>query len=92
MDREITIQSPEFQALYEEISARADTIRKREELSEISFRDWLCTAIEELASQLGYHIQNIYEFTLDMGYSFQKGFKAGRERAKDRAYRRKQKE
>ena len=91
MDREITIQSPEFQALYEEISLRAETIRRREEMSEISFREWLCKAIEELASKLGYHIQNIYEFTLDMGYSFQKGFNAGRERAKNRAYRNKKK-
>lgn len=90
MDKEITIQSPEFQAIYEEISERAEAIRKRDELSDASFRDWLCKAIEELASKLGYHIQNIYEFTLDMGYSFQKGFEAGRERARKNAYRRRQ--
>ena len=92
MDREITVQSPEFQALYEEISSRAETLRKREELSNVSFRYWLCEAIEKLASQLGYYIQNIYEFTLDMGYSFQKGFAAGREQAKNKAYRRNQTE
>lgn len=91
MDKEITIQSPEFQALYEEISTRAEAIRKRDELSDTSFREWLCKAIEELASKLGYHIQNIYEFTLDMGYSFQKGFEAGKERARQNAYRRRQK-
>ena len=90
MDKEITIHSPEFQAIYEEISERAEAIRKRDELSDASFRDWLCKAIEELASKLGYHIQNIYEFTLDMGYSFQKGFEVGRERARKKAYRRRQ--
>lgn len=90
MDKEITIQSPEFQALYQEISERAEAIRKRDELSDTSFRAWLCKAIEELASSLGYHIQNIYEFTLDMGYSFQKGFETGRARARKNAYRRRQ--
>ena len=90
MEKEITIESPEFKSLYEEVSARAEAIRKREELSDKSFRDWLCKAIEELASKLGYHIQNIYEFTLDRGYSFQKGFKTGREKARQNAYRRRQ--
>ncbi|MBQ9886650.1 MAG: hypothetical protein IJM37_07325 [Lachnospiraceae bacterium] len=84
---EITIESPEFQAMYEEISKRAEAIRKREELSEESFRKWICEAVETLAKKMGYHIQNIYEFTLDMEYSFKKGFNAGREAARKNSYR-----
>lgn len=78
----ITIDSPEFQAMYEEISQLAETKRRRELMSETSFRDWICLAIEELAKKLGYSIQNLCEFTLDMGYSFKKGFNAGREQAR----------
>lgn len=89
MGKDITIDSPEFRSMYEEISALAETKRQREQLSDSSFREWLCLAIETLASQLGYHIQNLYEFTLDMGYSFRKGFSLGRERAKERSIRNK---
>lgn len=78
----ITIESPEFQAIYDEISQLAETKRKRELMSDSSFREWICLAIEELAKKLGYNIQNLYEFTLDMGYSFKKGFNTGREQAR----------
>ncbi len=88
MSKDITIESPEFKALYDEVAQRAEAIRKREELSDKSFRDWLCDAIEALADLLGYHIQNLYEFVLDMGDAFATGYKAGRQRARDNAYRR----
>lgn len=87
MDKSITIQSPEFQQMYREVSELAEAKRQRELLSDTAFRDWLCAAIEELARMMGYHIQNIYEFTLDMGYSFKKGFDAGREEARIRSLR-----
>ena len=87
MNTNITIDSPEFQQMYKEVSELAEAKRKREELSDTAFRDWICTAIEELAHLLGYHIQNLYEFTLDMGYSFKKGFEAGREDARKRSLR-----
>ncbi len=83
----ITIDSPEFQAMYNEISQLAETKRQRELMSDSSFRDWICLAIEELAKKLGYNIQNLYEFTLDMGYSFKKGFSAGREKARHNSRR-----
>ena len=89
MAKNITIESPEFQELYEEISGLAETKRQRGKLSDASFREWICTAIQMLASQLGYRIQNIYEFTLDMGYSFKKGIAEGRERARRNSIRRK---
>lgn len=50
MCKDITIESPEFQEMYEEISALAETKRKREMLSEDSFRTWLCSAIQLLAA------------------------------------------
>lgn len=87
MSKDITIESPEFKALYDEVAQRAEAIRKREELSDNSFRDWICDAIRILAEQLGYHIQNLYEFTLDMADAFATGFEAGRRRAKENAYR-----
>ena len=87
MSKDITIDSPEFKALYDEVRQRAETIRKREELSDKSFKDWLCDTIEVLAKELGYHIQNIYEFALDIGDAFNNGFEAGRLRAKQNAYR-----
>ncbi len=87
MCKDITIESPEFQEMYEEISALAETKRKREMLSEDSFRTWLCSAIQLLAAQLGYCIQNLYEFTMDMSYSFKKGFEAGRDKARKKSIR-----
>ena len=39
--------------------------------------------------RIGYHIQNLYEFTLDMADAFTTGFEAGRKRARDNAYRKK---
>lgn len=83
----ITIDSPEFQQMYKEVSELAEAKRKREELSDTAFRDWMCAVIEELGRLLGYHILNLYEFTLDMGYSFKKGFAAGREEARKRSRR-----
>lgn len=89
-NKDITIQSPEFQQMYKEVSELAEAQKQRDLLSDNAFRDWICTAIEELARLLGYHIQNLYEFTLDMGYSFKKGFAAGREEARARSLRRRE--
>lgn len=87
MTKNITIESPEFQTLYKEISMLSETKRQREKLSDESFRTWICNSIKILAAQLGYHIQNLYEFTMDLGYSFKEGFKAGREKAREKSIR-----
>lgn len=87
MNKNITIQSPEFHQMYKEVSELAESKRQRELLSDTAFRDWICSAIEEFARMMGYHILNLYEFTLDMGYSFKKGFDAGREEARLRSLR-----
>lgn len=88
MNKEITIESTEFQEMYLEISEMALAKKKREEMTDDSFRKWICRAIEIFADKLGYHIQNLYEFTLDMADSFVRGFKSGRERARQNSIRR----
>ncbi len=90
MYKDITIESQEFHDMYVEISKIAEAKRQREILSDSSFREWFCLAIQTLASKLGYHITNLYEFTLDMGYSLKKGFVAGRELAKSKSLRSKE--
>ena len=92
MCKDITIESPEFRVLYDELSELAETKRQREVLNDTSFREWVCKSIQILASKLGYHIQNICEFTLDMGYCFRAGFTSGRELAKAKSIRNKEKE
>lgn len=87
MNKNITIQSPEFEQMYKEVSELAEAKHQREILSDTAFRDWICLAIEEFAQIMGYHIQNLYEFTLDMGYCFKKGFDEGREQARLRSFR-----
>lgn len=89
MYKTITIDSQEFKDLYNEIISQNETKQKRMQMSDYSFREWLCKVIEEIAGHLGYHIQNLYEFTLDIADSFQKGYQAGRSRARANAIRNK---
>ena len=85
--KELSADSPLFKDLVCEIMKQKETIQKREELSEQSFRVWLCKAIEIIAGKMGYVIQNLKEIMLDFAYSFEKGFAAGRERAKMNSFR-----
>lgn len=85
--RQITFDDPEFKKLFSEVMEQADVINRRNAMSEESFRDWLCEFIELFAAKLGYVIQNVKEITLDMAYSFNKGFNAGREQAIKNSYR-----
>lgn len=90
--KEVTIETPEIQDLISEVMSRTEIIRKREELSAESFRDWLCEIIEIIAGKMGYVIQNLKEIPLDFAYSFGKGFSAGMENAKKNSYRYKDKQ
>lgn len=85
--RSITFESPEFQSLLSEVMKQKEAATKIEELTEESFRDWLCDIIAILADRLGYVIQNLKEIPMDMVYSFNKGFQKGRERARQNSYR-----
>lgn len=85
--RPITFEDPEFKNLMSEIMSQSEAIKKRKTMSEESFRDWLCDIIAVLADRLGFVVQNLKEIPMDMLYSFNKGFNAGRERAKQKSYR-----
>ena len=50
--KEVTVESPEIQQLLDEVLNRSETIKKRNELSEESFRDWLCRTIEIIAEKI----------------------------------------
>ena len=62
--KEVTVESPEIQQLLDEVLNRSETIKKRNELSEESFRDWLCRTIEIIAEKMGYIISNLKEIPL----------------------------
>lgn len=85
--RTITTLDPEFAEILRELDAQGDAVRKRRELSEESYRLWLYSALKEIATGLGYVIQNMAEFFRDMGDGFRTGFAEGRERAKQNSIR-----
>ena len=87
MCREITVESPEFKRMLNEVLDSAAAERRREELSEKSFRIWVCETVQRIAKRLGLYIAGLPEFIADLGYSFKKGFQAGREEARRRSYR-----
>ena len=87
MCREITVESPEFKRMLNEVLDSAAAERRREELSEKSFRIWVCEVVERIAERLGFYITGLSEFIVDLGYSLKKGFQAGREEARRRSYR-----
>lgn len=89
--RTVDVDSPEIQNLMKEILSQSEAIKKREELTEKSFWFWFCEVLEKVASQMGMIIQNLYEIPADLGYSFQKGFAKGREKARQSSYRAKDK-
>lgn len=87
--KEITVESPEFKTLYDEISQLAEEKRLRETMSEESLRLWMCEAIQMLCKKLGYIIQNVYEVLMDVAWSAGQGFRKGVQQAKDNAIRKK---
>lgn len=87
MSRTITTADPEFDDVLRELALNREAVAKRRELSEASFREWLYNQIEEIASRLGYIVQNLAEFAKDMSYGFKKGFAEGRQTARDNSIR-----
>lgn len=87
MCREITVESPEFKMMLNEVLDSVAAERQREALSEKSFRIWVCEVVQKVAERLGLYIAGLSEFIADLGYSFKKGFQAGREEARRRSYR-----
>ena len=85
--KEITVDSPEFQSLLDEVMSRTETLKQREQLSEESFRTWVCGVIKMVADRMGYVILNLIEIPLDLCYSFKEGFLEGAKRARENSYR-----
>ncbi len=86
--REVTIESPEIQGIISELLERSETIKKRDEMTKESFREWFCHVIVVVADKMGYYIRNlVVDIPLDMLYSFRKGFSTGLKRAKESSCR-----
>ncbi len=90
MTRTITTLDPEFEDVLRELAMNRDAIAKRRELSDNAFREWLYREIVAIGDRLGLIIQNIAEFAKDMAYGFEKGFNAGRDRARRNSVRAKE--
>ncbi|MBQ2633257.1 MAG: hypothetical protein IJF88_01590 [Oscillospiraceae bacterium] len=86
--KELSFDSPEIQELFADVMARSEAIKKRQELSDYSFRVWICEVITAIANKMGYVVRNlIIEIPADLAYSFKKGFSAGIDKAKKNSYR-----
>lgn len=85
--KEVTLDSDIAQDIITELSHRAETLKKREELSQESFHDWFCETLKIIANGLGFAIANIAEITMDFAYSFKEGFREGVNKAKKNSYR-----
>ena len=85
---DITVESAEFKRMCNEITNTLEAQKIREEKGERSFREWLYEALNIIATNLGYTIQNLYEYIMDMGHAFKTGYEKGREIARERALRR----
>ncbi len=85
---------PEFDAIAARLGQFLDEldVRDREivEQTEESFRRFCAYAVRTIAARLGYVVQNVSEFVLDMASSFSSGWQAGRQRAREASLRRRQ--
>ena len=82
MNRQITSDDAEFGEILAELALNREAVRRRQETSQASFREWLFEQVREIASRLGYVLQDIVEVAADLAYAFKKGINEGRERAR----------
>jgi hypothetical protein len=87
MGADISPSTDELQAAVNELMERAAAIRKREEISEASFRVWLSEKVQEIARRLSIAINVVYETLLDVGYSWKKGWEDGKAEARRNSIR-----
>jgi hypothetical protein len=81
----LAASSPEVQAMFQDILEHDMAKRKREELSEASFKEWVYDAVRIIFAKLGYQLQSFSEFWTDVGISISEGFRDGREQARREA-------
>lgn len=82
---EISATDPEVQEMLNDILEHDLAKKKREELSEISFKEWVYNALRSVFASLGYKLQSFEEFWKDVGISIQEGWQDGREHARKEA-------
>ena len=83
----ITTSDPEFEDILNELRMQGDAVRRRREMSAASFREWLYSALKDVATSLGFSIQNLTEFFHDMSDAARTGFAEGREIARQNSIR-----
>ena len=82
---EISATDPEVREMLNDILEHDLAKRKREELSENSFKEWVYNALRSIFANLGYKLQSFEEFWKDVGISIQEGWQDGREYARKEA-------
>ena len=82
---EISAENPEVQEMLNDILEHDLAKRKREELSDDSFKEWVYNAIRTLVAKLGYTLQNFEEFWKDIGTGIKEGWLDGRNLARKEA-------
>lgn len=88
---EISASNPEVQAMLQDILEHDIARKKRKELSENSFKEWVYNAIRIIFANLGYALQSFAEFWKDVRINITEGFQDGREQARREAELRRKK-
>ena len=86
-----TIEDPEVQDMIQDIMEHDTARKKRQEMTESSFKEFLYNALRMMSAKLGYKLQNFAEFWKDVGISIVDGFRDGRTQARHEAELRRKK-
>lgn len=70
-----------------ELALSQQAVAKRRQLSEDSFRIWLVEQIQSISARLGFVVQNIAEFAMDVVDGWKSGYRDGRQAARERSIR-----
>lgn len=82
---EISAADPEVQEMLNDILEHNLAKKKRKELSEESFKEWVYNTVRTIFANLGYILQSFEEFWRDVGTNIQEGWQMGREHARKEA-------
>ncbi len=82
---EISATDPEVQEMLKDILEHENAKKKREELSDESFKEWIYDALRIIFANFGYKLQSFEEFWKDVTISIHEGWRDGREHARKEA-------
>lgn len=88
---EISAADPEVQDMLNDLLEHELAKKKRNELSDESFKEWVYNAVRTLLANLGYTLQSFEEFWIDIGISIKEGWQDGRNQARKEAELRRKK-